>query len=77
MARIHLDRIVMNELKIIGSVGNPRWAYDSLLTLVSERRLQPKKLVSREVSLGQVDSVLHDMDTFKTSGYVIITDFTK
>ena len=77
MARIHLDRIVMNELRIVGSVGNPHWAYDNLLTLVSQQRLRPKMLISREVSLGQVDSVLHDMDTFRTSGYVVITDFTK
>ena len=77
MARIHLDRIVINELRIIGSVGNPQWSYEGLLGLVSQGRLRPKQLVSREVSLGQVDAVLHDMDTFKTSGYVVITDFTK
>ena len=76
MALIPLDLIVMKELKIIGSQGNPHWAYSNLLTLVAQGRLRPDRLISREVKLGDVESVLHDMDTYKTSGYVVITDFT-
>jgi propanol-preferring alcohol dehydrogenase len=70
-----MDMVVLMELQIIGSYGNPHSAYPTLLSLVGSGRLKPKELVSREVGLEDVDSVLHDMDDFKTAGYVVITRF--
>lgn len=72
---IPMDMIVLKELEIHGSLGNPQSRYGELLGLVAADRLKPTSLVSRTVSLRDVESVLHDMDTFRTSGYVIITDF--
>ena len=71
-----MDKIVLNELDIRGSLGNPQSQYAELLGLVAAGRLNPKRLVSRQVSLSDVGSVLDDMDQFKTDGYVIITDFS-
>jgi D-arabinose 1-dehydrogenase-like Zn-dependent alcohol dehydrogenase len=73
---IPMDMIVLNELEVRGSLGNPQSQYADLLDLVCTGRLKPTQLVSREVSLGDVASVLHDMDVFRTDGYVIITDFS-
>ncbi|WP_250504192.1 alcohol dehydrogenase catalytic domain-containing protein [Caballeronia sp. AZ7_KS35] len=70
-----LDLLVLKELSIIGSQGNPQSAYPHLLGLVASGRLTPKSLVSREIALDEVQSVLDDMDQYKTSGYVIITKF--
>jgi D-arabinose 1-dehydrogenase-like Zn-dependent alcohol dehydrogenase len=70
-----MDMVVLNELQILGSFGNPQSGYAELFRLVASRRLRPTALVSREVSLEDVDSVLRDMDTFKTLGYVIVTRF--
>jgi D-arabinose 1-dehydrogenase-like Zn-dependent alcohol dehydrogenase len=72
---VPMDLVVLMELQIVGSYGNPHSAYPTLLGLVAAGRLKPKELVSREVGLEDVDSVLHDMDDFKTTGYVIITRF--
>lgn len=72
---VPMDMLVLNELQIRGSFGNPQSGYAELLRLVASRRLRPTALVSREVSLEDVDSVLRDMDTFQTLGYVIITRF--
>jgi hypothetical protein len=49
--------------------------FAELFRLVASCRLKPTALVSREVGLEDVDSVLRDMDQFKTLGYVIITRF--
>lgn len=76
MARVPLDLIVNRELQVRGSLGNPHWSYAELLKLVSQNRLRPQDLISREVKLSDVNSVLHDMDDFKTTGYVVITDLT-
>jgi len=73
---VPIDKIVLDELDIRGSLSNPQSQYAELLGLVAAGRLNPKRLVSRTVSLSQVGSVLEDMDQFKTDGYVIITDFT-
>jgi len=72
---VPMDMIVCNELQIRGSFGNPQSGYAELFRLVASRRLRPTALVSREVGLEDVDSVLRDMDTFKTLGYVIVTKF--
>jgi propanol-preferring alcohol dehydrogenase len=72
---VPMDMVVLNELQILGSFGNPQSGYAELFRLVASRRLRPTALVSREVSLEDVDSVLRDMDTFKTLGYVIVTRF--
>jgi len=72
---IPIDMLVFKELDIRGSSGNPQSQYDELLGLVASKKLNPTALVSREVALADVQSVLHDMDKFKTDGYVIITDF--
>lgn len=72
---IPLDMVVFKELDIRGSSGNPQSQYDELLGLVAAGRLNPTALVSRTIALDQVELVLHDMDSFRTNGYVIITDF--
>ena len=72
---VPMDIVVLNELQIRGSFGNPQSGFAELLRLVASRRLKPTALVSREVGLEDVDSVLRDMDQFKTLGYVIITRF--
>lgn len=74
---IPLDVMVMKELQIIASQGNPHWAYADLLALVAKGRLKPQRLVTREIKLSEIGEVLHDMDTFKTTGYVIVTDLAR
>ncbi len=75
MVAIPLDMVVFKELDIRGSSGNPQSQYGELLGLVASGKLNPTALVARTVALNEVGSVLHDMDSFKTNGYVIITDF--
>ena len=73
---VPMDMIVLKELEVRGSLGNPQSQYGDLLALVGSGKLKPTQLVSREVGLRDVAGVLADMDAFKTDGYVIITDFS-
>jgi propanol-preferring alcohol dehydrogenase len=70
-----LDMLVLQELEIVGSNGNPQSAYPRLLGLVASGKLNPSALISRQVGLDDVQDVLHDMDHYKTSGYVVVTRF--
>lgn len=70
-----VDAITAMELEVVGSIGNPRSAYDGLLSLVARGKLNPRSLVSKEVSLGEVSNVLEDMTNYKTFGFQVITSF--
>jgi propanol-preferring alcohol dehydrogenase len=70
-----MDIVVLKELQIIGSAGNPQSDYPDLMGLVASGKLTPADLVSRQVGLDDVQGVLEDMSDYKTSGYVLITKF--
>ncbi len=75
MASIPIDAITLQELEIIGSLGNPQPKYPGLLSLVSSGRLTPQDLVESEVSLEDVTDVFNRMTEYKTNGFNIMTTF--
>ncbi|MFB6466827.1 zinc-dependent alcohol dehydrogenase family protein [Cytobacillus sp. Hz8] len=75
IAGLPIDVITAQELEIVGSLGNPRTDYDGLLSLIAQEKLNPKSLVSREISLDDVTDVLTDMSNYKTYGFNVITQF--
>ena len=72
---IPIDVITLSEIEVVGSFGNPRTEYDGLLNLIAQGKLNPKSLVSREVSLSDVTDIFNDMSNYKTYGFNIITNF--
>jgi len=70
-----VDIITAMELEIVGSIGNPHPAYGGLLSLIANGKLNPKSLVSKEVSLDDAQTILEDMTSFKTFGFNVITQF--
>lgn len=72
---IPIDKLVGNEWSIAGSLGNPQSEYPELLAMIQNGKLSPRSHVDREVGLEDVQSVLDEMPTFKTNGFVIITRF--
>lgn len=75
LASIPIDAITSNELEIVGSLGNPLTDYEGLLALIAQGKLNPKSLVTREISLDEVSDVLNDMTNYKTYGFNVITSF--
>ena len=63
---VPMDLVVLREISICGSVGNPQSEYDDLLGLVASKKLSPASLVSQTVSLSDADSVISDITNFKT-----------
>lgn len=75
MVALPIDAITAMELEVVGSLGNPRFQYDGLLTLVAQGKLNPKSLVSEHISLNDVNRVLNNMTNFNTLGFSVITKF--
>jgi D-arabinose 1-dehydrogenase-like Zn-dependent alcohol dehydrogenase len=63
------------ELDVVGSLGNPHPKYAELLTLVAKEKLKPARLVTRELSLDEVNDTLERMTRFDTVGFEVITRF--
>lgn len=75
MVDLPIDAITAMELEIVGSIGNPHSAYDGLLALIAQGKLNPGSLVSKQVALDDVSDILDDMTNFQTFGFNVITKF--
>ncbi len=58
-----------------GVEGNPHPNYDELLPLVARGKLNPARLVTRQIALGDVTDTLQRMTRFETVGFEVITRF--
>lgn len=70
-----VDAIVDGELEFVGVKGMPPHRYDELLRMIATDTLQPAKLVTEQVSLGDISEKLQSMDDFGTVGIEVVTEF--
>ncbi|NIK16015.1 threonine dehydrogenase-like Zn-dependent dehydrogenase [Saccharococcus thermophilus] len=70
-----VDLITASEIEFVGSIGNPHPDYRGLMSLISSGRLNPKRLVEREIKLEDVNAVFENMSQYNTKGFNVITKF--
>ncbi|UPM55222.1 zinc-dependent alcohol dehydrogenase family protein [Gottfriedia acidiceleris] len=75
MTPLPLNLILGYELEIIGSAGMPMPEYSTLIRMVEMGQLQPGKLVTKEISLEEVNQAFEDMNSFSGTGMTVITKF--
>jgi alcohol dehydrogenase len=73
---VPMGMIAGKELEIVGSHGCDASDMPKILSLVESGKLDPKKLIEREVTLEQGAKALMDMDFGSPIGMVMITQFT-
>lgn len=76
MVSIPIDFLVNREFEVVGSLGNPQPNYPELLALVAKGKLNPARLVTRQVALEDVTDTLQRMTRFDTVGFEVITRFS-
>ncbi len=69
------DEMVRKELEFIGSYGMPPSQYDEIFRMVESGRLDPAGLVTKKVSLDELNDRLTAMTNFETRGIEVITEF--
>lgn len=69
------DVIARDEIDFLGVRGMSPTRYDELLSLVESGVLDPGRLVTREVALGEVSDRLAAMDAFRTGGIEVVSEF--
>jgi alcohol dehydrogenase len=67
-----MDRVIAQELAILGSHGMPAVDYPAMLGLLASGALQPELLVTRRVGLDQAAAAMAAMDTPTGPGITII-----
>ena len=70
-----MNIVLANELEIIGSHGMQAHKYPEMLQMIVEGKLEPKKLVSKTISLEEGAIALPKMNTFTNKGVLVINSF--
>jgi alcohol dehydrogenase len=73
--QVPMDRVIAQELEILGSHGMQAFAYEPLLALITAGSLQPQRLVGRRISLAEAPAELAAMDSFPGTGIAVIDRF--
>ena len=74
-AFIPMNRIVANELEIIGSHGIQAYKYPEIFRMVQAGKLHPEKLIGKTISLEESLEALVTMDSFPGAGVTVINQF--
>ncbi|MDJ0783477.1 MAG: zinc-dependent alcohol dehydrogenase family protein [Desulfosarcinaceae bacterium] len=72
---VPMDKVIADELVILGSHGIPAHRYDALLAMIAHGRLTPEKLIGKTVSLAEGIDILMRMDRFEATGVTVIDRF--
>jgi alcohol dehydrogenase len=73
---VPMDKIIANELEIIGSHGMQAYKYWALLEMIQAGKLQPEKLIQKTISLDESLEKLTEMDSFGSIGVTVINEFS-
>ncbi len=73
--QVPMAKVIGQELEILGSHGMQAHRYGAMLDMIGSGKLDPKKLVGREISLEEAPSALMNMDKFQSVGATVITRF--
>jgi alcohol dehydrogenase len=73
--KVPMDKVLANELEIIGSHGMQAFKYPEMLDMIKNGKLMPQKLIERTISLEESTSALPNMDRFENKGILVINSF--
>jgi len=72
---VPMDKVIANELEILGSHGMAAHNYAAMLDLIRGADLHPEKLVEKTISLDEAGAELAAMDSFSGAGVTVIDRF--
>jgi alcohol dehydrogenase len=72
---VPMDKVIANELEIIGSHGIQAYKYSELLEMIKSGKLHPQKLIGKMISLDESAEELSNMNNFAGTGVTVINKF--
>jgi alcohol dehydrogenase len=73
--QVPMDKVIANELQILGSHGMQAYRYDTLLEMIQSGKLHPERLIHQTVSLEAALNEFAYMDSFSRIGMTVINEF--
>ncbi len=73
--KIPMDKVVANELEIIGSHGMQAFRYTELFEMIKSGKLNPGLLVGKTISLDEMPEALVNMNRFENVGVTVVNKF--
>ena len=73
--KIPMDKVVANELEIIGSHGMQAFRYNEMFEMIHSGKLNPELLLGKTISLEEAPQALMDMNKFENTGVTVINRF--
>jgi alcohol dehydrogenase len=73
--KLPIDRVIADELEILGSHGIQAHRYAQLLDMIRAGELRPDLLIGKTISLEDVLIELPEMNSFKGTGVTVIDRF--
>jgi alcohol dehydrogenase len=70
-----MDRVVAHELEVYGSHGIQAHRYPAIFEMIAAGKLQPQKLIGRQIHLAEAAEALVQMDTFAGIGVTVVDRF--
>ena len=70
--KIPMDKVIANELEILGSHGMQAYKYPEMLAMIKNGQLQPQKLINKTISLEEAILALPNMNKFEHKGVLVI-----
>lgn len=74
-AAVPMDRVIADELEILGSHGIQAYRYAELLDMIRAGKLRPDRLVGKTISLDDALVELPAMDEYRHAGVTVIDRF--
>ncbi|MEZ4781810.1 MAG: zinc-dependent alcohol dehydrogenase family protein [Flavobacteriaceae bacterium] len=73
--KIPMDRIIADELEIIGSHGMQAHKYPEMLKMIMDGKLHPDKLIEKTITLDEAIVALPNMNKFQNKGVLVVNSF--
>jgi alcohol dehydrogenase len=72
---VPMSRVIAHELEILGSHGMQSHRYPELFNMIAAGKLDPQRLIGKQISLEQAPEELVGMSSFKGVGVTVINKF--
>jgi alcohol dehydrogenase len=72
---VPMDKVIANELEIMGSHGIQAHKYPALPEMIRTKKLLPGKLIGKTINLEESLETLVNMDRFNDIGVTVINEF--
>lgn len=72
---IPMDKVLADELEIIGSHGMQAHKYPEMLKMIVEGKLSPEKLIEKTITLEEATIALPNMNKFQNKGVLVVNSF--